>query len=83
MGRVSRIIKAASDGRRADPPNSLEKGLADRDLPRVIAAWSHMPDHVKRTVMTLVELVEAKRNRQSVVEPSPKTGGNSGKSEVG
>ena len=63
MGRVSRIIKAASDQRGENPPSGLEKGHMDRDLPRVIAAWPRMPDHLKRTVMTLVELVEGKRNQ--------------------
>lgn len=62
MGRVSRIIKAASDSRGENPSNGQEKG-GDRDLPRVIAAWMRMPEHHRRTVMTLVELTENKRER--------------------
>ncbi|MBY0523635.1 MAG: hypothetical protein K2R98_09550 [Gemmataceae bacterium] len=71
MGRVSRIIKAVRD----NPPSELESSLAgvspapavpplppsDIDLPRVMANWTHMPDHFKRTIMTLVEIVEARR----------------------
>ena len=63
MGRVTRMIKAASDQRPEHPPGSPERAAMDRDLPRVIAAWAQMPDHFKRTVMSLVELVENKRVR--------------------
>lgn len=63
MGRVTRIMKAAADPQTKNAANGPEKQVGDRDLPRVIAAWSRLPEHHKHTVMTLVELVEKKRGK--------------------
>jgi len=62
MGRVSRIMKAVS-GPAVDPSGlscGQELARSDDEL-RVMACWKQMPEHFKRTVMTLVEIVESRR----------------------
>jgi hypothetical protein len=76
MGRVSRILKAVTDKEPGTKASGTESSLphADPDLPRLIACWSAMPPHFKQTILTLVELVEAKRRSVTVVghsEPPP------------
>jgi len=75
MGRVSRILKAASESGREAPPTGLEPAAraaaeaspqplpdtrADsNDLARLMACWAKMPAHFRQTILTLVEVTEA------------------------
>jgi hypothetical protein len=56
MGRVTRILQAS-----AAQPAIREPGAAparspatDAELARLVAAWPHLPKHIKRTILTLV-----------------------------
>ena len=76
MGRVSRILAAVTDKGPDGRPVGADPHLphADPDLPRLIASWSAMPPQFKQTILTLVEIVEAKRRAVTVVghsEPAP------------
>jgi hypothetical protein len=76
MGRVSRILKAVTDKGTDTKTGGSDPHLphADPDLPRLIACWSAMPPHFRQTILTLVEIVEAKRKAVTVVghsEPPP------------
>jgi hypothetical protein len=73
MGRVSRILKAATDRSSEARPAGLERELAvsDPDLPRVIACWSVMPPHFRQTILTLVEVVEAKLRSETTHDAPP------------
>jgi hypothetical protein len=75
MGRASRILKAITEkGSASKPAGDAQLPHADPDLPRLIACWSAMPMHFKQTILTLVEIVEAKRRAVTVMghsEPPP------------
>jgi hypothetical protein len=61
MGRVTRILKASTqasthqqpvrDSNHAEPPRNP---APDAELARVVAAWPHLPQHIRRTILTLI-----------------------------
>jgi hypothetical protein len=63
MGRVTRILQASSAAQPAvrEPGQSPARSPAsDAELARIVAAWPHLPKHIKRAILTLVSTSAAR-----------------------
>lgn len=56
MGRVTRILKASAEqsSQRAHGRAEPRGPGNDPDLARVLASWPSLPQHIKRTILTLI-----------------------------
>ena len=55
MGRVTRILQAsAAQPAIREPAPRRRSPATDAELARLVAAWPHLPKHIKRTILTLV-----------------------------
>lgn len=55
MGRVTRMLKASKDNKRAElPVEALSAHIqAHPELVKVISGWERLPEHVKHAILTL------------------------------